>query len=176
MEPVYRFGGTNSLAFHRDQVINHYADPQHMVPRGSSVAGLLLAVGSEPIPEKFRRGATIPASVAIIDQFGHKYRSPVSLYSYRPARASSRRFEEGAPTWHGTLYLGNRESRSPGGDRASATPVGAKIGECVQFLEGWKTNKRRAVLESPRREERGCPSRLKPRGGAGVMPSFSNPF
>jgi hypothetical protein len=81
---VYRFGGTNSLEFHRDQVINHYADPQRILARGSSVAGLLLAVGSEPIPRKFPHGATIPAFVAIIDQFGRKYRSPVALYSYRP--------------------------------------------------------------------------------------------
>jgi hypothetical protein len=83
---VYRFGGKGEPEFHRDQVINHFADVRHIMARGHSVAGLLLAVGTEPIPETFAHGIAIPAFLKIVDQFGREYREPVSFWRKRSER------------------------------------------------------------------------------------------
>jgi len=76
---IYRFWGTN-LEFQRNDVLNHHADLRRIVPRGCSLTGLLLATGSEPIPEKYARGKEIPAFLAVIDQFGRGYREPVFFW------------------------------------------------------------------------------------------------
>lgn len=83
---VYRFGGRDQLEFHREEVLNHYADVRRILPRGSSVTGLLLAIGHQGIPDDFRHGAYIPAFVTVYDQYSFKHRSPISLWADRSAK------------------------------------------------------------------------------------------
>jgi hypothetical protein len=83
---VYRFGGWDSLEFNRDEVLNHRADVQRIMPRGSSLKGCLLGIGTQSIPEHFPHGATIPAFVTVSDQYMHHYRSAISLWASRPEK------------------------------------------------------------------------------------------
>jgi hypothetical protein len=83
---VYRFGGRDSLEFNRDEVLNHRADVQRIMPRGSSLKGCLLGIGTQSIPEQFPHGATIPAFGKITDQYMNHYRSAISLWASRPEK------------------------------------------------------------------------------------------
>jgi hypothetical protein len=80
---VYRFGGRYLPEFERDQVLNHFADVRRIHSRGSSLKGCLLGIDTEPIPVRFHHGAMIPGFVIVIDQYGHRYRSPISLWTDR---------------------------------------------------------------------------------------------
>jgi hypothetical protein len=62
--------------------LNHHADLR-IVPRGHSLFGSLLALGTQPIPEEYAHGATIPAVVAVINQSRRRYTEPVSLWCDR---------------------------------------------------------------------------------------------
>lgn len=79
----YRFGVRDIPEFEREHVINHCADVTRMLPRGHSLKGFLLVVGSDPMPEQFRHGMMIPAFVIIYDQWGRDHRSPVELQAVR---------------------------------------------------------------------------------------------
>ena len=79
----YRFHLTDVPEFEREHVINHSADVARVLPCGHSVKGFLLAVGSDPIPERFGHGTMVPAFVIIYDQFGREHRSPVELQVVR---------------------------------------------------------------------------------------------
>ena len=48
--------------------------------------GLLLGIGSEPIPEEFPQGRMIPALVLIYDQIARQYQAPVKLWADRSTR------------------------------------------------------------------------------------------
>jgi hypothetical protein len=85
----YRFHLRDVPEFEREHVLNHYADVARVLPCGHSVKGFLLAVGSDPIPERFGHGTMIPAFVIIYDQFGRDHRSPVELQVVR-SRTQSR--------------------------------------------------------------------------------------
>jgi hypothetical protein len=80
---VYRFGGKDRLEFHRADVLNRYADVQRILPRGSSVRGWLLGIGSQAIPDRFEHGTEIPSFVTVTDQYMNKYRSSVSFWADR---------------------------------------------------------------------------------------------
>jgi hypothetical protein len=80
---VYRFGGRDSLEFDREKVLNHQADVRRILPRGASIRGCLLAVGSQSIPDHFQHGETIPVFVNVYDQYTNAYRWPVSLWADR---------------------------------------------------------------------------------------------
>ncbi len=84
--PCYRFHLRGVPEFERRSVINHYADPTRVLSSGHSLKGFLLAVGSDPIPERFRHGTMIPAVVIVYDQFGRDHRSPVARIRYRDAK------------------------------------------------------------------------------------------
>lgn len=84
----YGFGGRSSLEFDRDEVLNHYADVRRIVPRGTSMKGLLLGVGSRSIPDQFQHGATIPALVYIYDQYMRKNQAPISFWADRSEKRS----------------------------------------------------------------------------------------
>jgi hypothetical protein len=77
---LYKFAGKDSLAFERSEVMNHYADVRQMLQHGRSIAGLLLGLSMEPIPDEFRTGTLVPATVVIGDQFSREFRSEVSLF------------------------------------------------------------------------------------------------
>ena len=83
---VYRFYRNYIPQYERGQVLNHLADVRRMWPRGHSLKGYLLGVGNGPIPDQYRQGEIIPASLIVYDQFGHDWRSPISLWTDRTAR------------------------------------------------------------------------------------------
>ena len=75
--PCYQFWGTG-LEFGRTRVLNHRADGG-LLPRGQTVEGLLLGSYMAFIPEEFRHGEIITASLIIADQYEQEYRTPVNL-------------------------------------------------------------------------------------------------
>ena len=79
----YRFGRKNSLEFERNLVLNRFADVRRLHPRGSSLVGCLLCLGTSPVPDDYAHGAMIPGNLSLFDQFGRKYPSPVSLWADR---------------------------------------------------------------------------------------------
>lgn len=83
---IYRFGGRYQLEFHRNEVLNHHADVRRILRRGSSLTGLLLAIGGQGIPDEFRHGTDIPAFVIVYDQYNWEHRSPISLWADRSAK------------------------------------------------------------------------------------------
>lgn len=83
---VYRFGARDALEFNRDEVLNHRADVQRIMPRGSSLKGCLLGIGSRSIPDRYPHGDSIPAFVNVYDQYNRPYRSPIVLWANRPER------------------------------------------------------------------------------------------
>jgi hypothetical protein len=93
----YRFFGNQTLEFERNLVLNHRLKRTHRFSAGESAEGLLLGLGSEPIPEVFSHGKMIPAFVVIYDQFARMCRVPVELWAdrstrqIRPARSGARR-------------------------------------------------------------------------------------
>ncbi len=87
----YRVPTDDGIVFERHQVLNHQADVTRILSPGHSLDGVLLGYAFEPVPENFRAGTMLPASVIIYDQFGHKHSTPVELQLFRgPKRNSSR--------------------------------------------------------------------------------------
>jgi hypothetical protein len=68
-------------------VINH----RQIVKRGHCLDGLLLGVGDESIPDSYRHGATIDASLVLIDEMGRGFSTPVQLWVNRIAKIDRRR-------------------------------------------------------------------------------------
>jgi hypothetical protein len=83
---VYRFPGTGGLELSSKDVINHFADLTRMWSRGQSLQGLLVGIGSEPIPNDFGHGRSIPGFITVVDQFESVFRSPISLFADRSWR------------------------------------------------------------------------------------------
>jgi len=93
----YRFFGNQTLEFERNLVLNHRLKRTQRFSAGESAEGLLLGLGSEPIPEKYAQGNMILAFVIIYDQIARRYQVPVQLWAdrsmrkIRPARSDARR-------------------------------------------------------------------------------------
>ena len=87
---VYVFGGNDYLEFERNQVLNHCADVRRARSRGESLSGYLLAIGNDPIPNKYQHGAMIPAFLIVYDQFWREYRSSTSLWTERAEKSIRR--------------------------------------------------------------------------------------
>jgi hypothetical protein len=100
--PVYRFDRNYIPEYNRDQVLNHLAEVRRVRSRGESLQGYLLGVGNDPIPEQFKQGAIIPASLIVYDQYGEGHRSPVSLWTDRTRRFFKRE-RSGQPRQGGLL-------------------------------------------------------------------------
>jgi hypothetical protein len=79
----YCFGDKNIPDFERSRVLNHYADVRRVYSPGKSLKGCLLGCGFDPIPEHFRHGMMISASVVVYDQFWRECRSQVELWADR---------------------------------------------------------------------------------------------
>ncbi len=101
----YWFPGNATLAFDREAVINHFVNVHRLHRRGTPIEGLLLFVGSQPIPDPFVHGVSIPASVVVGDQFENFYKSEIALWVDRSERAArdkhtrrSRLFSERDPS------------------------------------------------------------------------------
>jgi hypothetical protein len=82
----YRFFGHQTLEIERELVLNHRLKVTRLFSIGESVEGLLLGIGSEPIPEEFPQGRMIPALVLIYDQIARQYQAPVKLWADRSTR------------------------------------------------------------------------------------------
>lgn len=82
----YWFPGADTLAFEREAAINHVVNVQRLLRRGKTMEGLLLWVGSEPIPAAFVHGSRFPASVIVFDQFDNPYTSEIVLWTNRSRR------------------------------------------------------------------------------------------
>jgi hypothetical protein len=93
----YRFFGDQLIEFERNLVLNHRLKVTEPFSAGESAEGLLLGIGSEPIPEEYSQGGIIPAFVIIYDQTARRYRVLVKLWAdrsmrkIRPARSDARR-------------------------------------------------------------------------------------
>jgi hypothetical protein len=79
---MYQFPGCPCLKLPRDEVINH----RRVVQRGHSLNGQLLGWGFESIPDFFHHGATIDASLVLIDEMWRGFSTPVQLWANRSAK------------------------------------------------------------------------------------------
>jgi hypothetical protein len=95
--PMYRFGDKRSLQFERDHVLNHLADVRRTYPKGHSLEGVLLGIGTHAIPDDVRHGSKIPGFLVVWDQFGRGYRSSVSLWADRSGKNSQQALPPGIP-------------------------------------------------------------------------------
>src|SRR5579862_8888622 len=86
----YRFFGNETLEFERNLVLNHRLKRTQRFSAGESVEGLLLSLGSEPIPEEHPHGKMIPAFVVIYDQFARMCQVTIQLWADRSARSIRR--------------------------------------------------------------------------------------
>ena len=92
----YWFPGEATLAFEREAVINHFVNVRRLLRRGETMEGLLLWVGSEPIPDAFVHGTCIPASVIVVDQYDNWYPSEVTLWANRSHQGTQDRHKRKA--------------------------------------------------------------------------------
>ena len=79
---VYRIPACKNLMYSRDQVINH----RRLLQRGKSLHGLLLGFSVESIPESYRHGAKIDATLVLIDEMLRSFSEPVHLCADRSAK------------------------------------------------------------------------------------------
>ena len=90
----YGFPGNPTLAFPREAVMNHFVNVRRLLPCGKTIQGLLLWVGSAPIPLAFVHGATFPATVTVVDQYENRYPYEVTLLADRSERGAREKLEE----------------------------------------------------------------------------------
>jgi hypothetical protein len=79
---MYKFPGCEALMYPRDQVINHLS----LVKCGYNLNGLLLGYSLESIPDSYRHGANIDASLVLVDEMGRGFSTPVQLCVNRMAK------------------------------------------------------------------------------------------
>ena len=77
---IYEF--PDHQTYPRDAVLNH----RRVVHRGRSLDGLLLGFGVESIPESYRHGKFISASIVLIDGMGRPFPTSIQLWVDRAAR------------------------------------------------------------------------------------------
>jgi hypothetical protein len=87
----YQIPGCVGLRYSRDEVLNH----RRTLKRGHPLDGLLLGFSFESIPASYRSGATIDASVVLIDEMGRDFSSPVQFWADRSAEISQQRRKKG---------------------------------------------------------------------------------
>jgi hypothetical protein len=82
LDNMYQVPGCPRLSFPREEVINH----RRLLRRGHSLDGLLLGWGFESIPDTYRHGTKIEASLVLIDEMERGFTTPVQLWANRGAR------------------------------------------------------------------------------------------
>jgi hypothetical protein len=87
MDNMYQVPGCSGLKYPRDEVINH----RRVLRRGHGLDGLLLGYGFESIPDSYHHGATIEASLVLIDEMGRGFSTAVQLWADRSARINRKR-------------------------------------------------------------------------------------
>jgi len=86
-DEMYQFPCCPRLKYPRDEVINHC----RLLQRGRGLDGMLLGFGFESIPDSYRHGATIDASLVLIDQMWRDFSTQVQLYVDRSAKNNRQR-------------------------------------------------------------------------------------
>jgi hypothetical protein len=86
----YVFPGTNGLEYPREVVINHRTSGRGRLRRGEILDGLLLGMGFESIPDSFRHGGMVDTTLCIVDQFGRRFSSKISLWVDRSRKLHPR--------------------------------------------------------------------------------------
>lgn len=86
-DEMYQFPSCQRLKYPRDEVINHC----RLLQRGRSLGGLLLGFGFESIPDSYHHGATIDASLVLIDEMRRGFSTPVQLWADRSAKLNRQR-------------------------------------------------------------------------------------
>ncbi len=118
----YWFPGNNTLAFERNAVINHFVNVRRLLRRGTTIEGLLLWVGSEPIPDAFVHGVLFPASVVVLDQYGNPYPFEVNLFADRSeSGARARQLKKSRPR------LFSQRDPSPVHSGSRTDPIGVGV-------------------------------------------------
>jgi hypothetical protein len=84
---MYKFPGRGALMFSRDNVINH----RHRLQRGHGLDGLLLGFSFQSIPDSYKHGAQIEASLILIDEMRRAFSTPVQLWADRSAKIDRQR-------------------------------------------------------------------------------------
>lgn len=82
LDNMYQVSGCYRLELPRNEVINH----RRLLRRGHSLDGLLLGRGFESIPDSYRHGAKIEASLVLIDKMERGFTTPVQLWANRGAK------------------------------------------------------------------------------------------
>lgn len=82
----YVIPGTGGLEFPRKLVINHRTSAQGRLRRRDILDGLLLGMSFESIPDCFRHGAMVDATLCIVDQLERRYPSKITLWVDRSAK------------------------------------------------------------------------------------------
>ena len=86
----YSFPGVPPIEFDRDLVINHRRRSKGTLGPCRCIEGLLLAVGTKPIPDRYRHGQLVEMSFSIINQREECFSSLVSLWVDRSAKLRRR--------------------------------------------------------------------------------------
>ena len=79
---MYTFHNSREVEYPQDEVINH----RRMLRRGHGLHGLLLGRSLRSIPDSYQHGATIDASLMLIDEMGREFSTPVQLWIDRIAK------------------------------------------------------------------------------------------
>src|SRR5713226_1846876 len=118
----YWFPGNDTLAFERRAVINHRVDVRRLPRRGTTIEGLLLWVGLEPIPDAFLHGVHFPATVVVFDQYDNRYPLEVSLWANRTERGTGDKHSRKS---RGRLF--SKRDPSPVHSRSGTNPIGVGV-------------------------------------------------
>jgi len=86
-DSMYQVPACPRLKYPRDEVINH----RRTLKRGHSLEGLLLGWGFESIPDSYHHGATIDASLVLIDELNRGFSTTVQLWADRSAKINWQR-------------------------------------------------------------------------------------
>jgi hypothetical protein len=86
-DDMYQIPSYPRLRYPRDEVLNH----RRVLQRGHALDGQLLAYSFESIPDSYRHGATIDASLVLIDEMSRGFSTRVQLWVNRSAKIDQRR-------------------------------------------------------------------------------------
>jgi len=86
-EEMYQVPGCATLRYPRDEVINH----RKVLKRGHALDGLLLGYGFESMPESYRHGEMVDASLVLIDELNRGFSTQVHLWVDRSAKMNPKR-------------------------------------------------------------------------------------
>jgi len=144
---MYQVPGCEGLKFPKNEVINH----RRLLQRGRGLEGLLLGFGFVSIPDSYRHGASIDASLVLIDDRGREFSTPVQFWANRMAEIdrknkanqprTGRRFHfeettlksEGSQPQSGPESAGSFVAEAPGSSAFAPDRCPDAVGEEVTY-------------------------------------------